>query len=169
MVKLVFRVYIFYFCGYFFINTPGVAGALWGINQLSHPLWKYLQNTFTPKPLELGSWHFERRFTLTPQLSSQPLCGTEPGPNSRQALSHQLTKEGCRMSEISPRRRQCLIITLWMIHGVPVIDHGPKIQWVAFLMFSLFQNPAAMSLKVKEHFGSLTNMWKIDFLWIWTV
>ena len=20
-------------------------------------------------------------------------------------------------------------MTLWMIHGVPVIDHGPKIQW----------------------------------------
>ena len=78
-------------------------------------------------------------------------------------------KEGCRMSEISPRRRQCLIMTLWMIHGVPVIDHGPKIEWVTFSRFSLFQNPAAMSLEVDEHFRSLTNMLKVDFLKIWTI
>ena len=73
-------------------------------------------------------------------------------------------KEGGRMSETSPRRGQCLIMILWMIHGVPVIDHGPKIQCVTFLRFSLFQNPAAMSLKVDKHFRSLTNMWKVDFL-----
>ena len=26
-------------------------------------MWKYLQDTFTPKPLELGTWNFERMFT----------------------------------------------------------------------------------------------------------
>ena len=78
-------------------------------------------------------------------------------------------KEGRRMSERSLRRRQCLIMTLWMIHGVPVVDHRPKFQWVTFSRFSLFQNLAAMSLKVDEHFRSLTTMWKVDFLWIWTV
>ena len=29
-----------------------------------------------------------------------------------------------------------------------VKDHGPTIMWVMFLMFSLFQNPVAMSLVV---------------------
>ena len=59
------------------------------------------------------------------------------------------------MSEISLRRRYCLNMTLWMIHGVPVIDHGPKIQWMTFSRFSLFQNPAAMNLEVDKHFRSL--------------
>ena len=68
------------------------------------------------------------------------------------------------MSEISLRRRQDLIMTLWMIHGVPVIDHGPEIQWGTFSRFSLFQNPAAMSLEVDEHFRALTTMRKFDFL-----
>ena len=95
------------------------------------------------------------------------------------ALSHAQTvgklsvtswrKEGPRMSEISPRRRQCLIMTLWMIHGFPGIDHGPKIQWVTFSRFCLFQNLAASSLKVDKHFRSLKNMSIVDFLWIWTV
>ena len=67
------------------------------------------------------------------------------------------------MSEISPRRRQCLIMTLWMIHGVPVIDHGTKIQWVTFLRFSLFQNPATMSLEGDKHFRSLTTCEKLIF------
>ena len=47
---------------------------------------------------------------------------------------------------------------LWMVHSVQGIDHGPKIQWVTLSLFSLFQNPAAMSLKVDKHFRSLTNM-----------
>ena len=34
-------------------------------------------------------------------------------------------------------------MTLLMIHGAPVRDHGPKIPWVMFLRFSLFQNPAS--------------------------
>ena len=38
------------------------------IHPFSHPLWKYLPNTFNPKTEELGSWHFERRFTA-PHLS----------------------------------------------------------------------------------------------------
>ena len=41
-----------------FIDTLGVAGAvlqtaLWLIKWLSHPLWKYLKNTISPKPYEL--------------------------------------------------------------------------------------------------------------------
>ena len=31
---------------------------------VSHPLWKYVQDTFTTKPEKLGSWNFERRFTF---------------------------------------------------------------------------------------------------------
>ena len=73
-------------------------------------------------------------------------------------------KEGFRMSEISARLRKFLIMILWIIHGVLVIDHGPKIQWVTFLRFSLFQNPAAMSPKFNDHFRSLKNIWKSDFL-----
>ena len=42
------------------------------INWLSNPFWKYLQNTFTPKPWELGSWHFEVRFTSP--LQSCVMC-----------------------------------------------------------------------------------------------
>ena len=41
-------------------------------------------------------------------------------------------KRGCRISEISARQRKSLIMTLWMIHGVPMLDHGPMIQWVTF-------------------------------------
>ena len=106
-------------------------------------------------------------------------CRNLPTPLHYAAMSPALTvsklsvtswrKDGRRMSEIYPRRRQCLIMTLWIIHGVLGIDHGPKIQWVTFMRFSLFQNPAAMSLQVDKHFRSLTNMWKFDFLWIWTV
>ena len=44
------------------------------------------------------------------------------------------------MSQISARQRRCVIMTLWMIHRVPVIDHGSKILWVTLLRFSLFQN-----------------------------
>ena len=35
----------------------------------THHMWKYLQNTFSTKPLKLGSWHFEWMFT-SPHLSS---------------------------------------------------------------------------------------------------
>ena len=49
-------------------------------------------------------------------------------------------------------------MTWWMILGVPVIDNGPKIWWETFSRFSLFQNPAVMSLEVDEHFRSLMNM-----------
>ena len=84
-----------------------------------------------------------------------PLHGTEPGPTVGKVSVTIWRKEGRRMSEISPRRRQFLIMTLWMIHGEPVIDHGLKIQWVMFLRFSLFQNPAAMSLKSTN----ITDQW----------
>ena len=55
------------------INRPCVARAvlqtpLLVINWVSHPLWKYLQQTFIPKPEKLGSWTFERRLTF-PHLS----------------------------------------------------------------------------------------------------
>ena len=96
-----------------------------------------------------------------PSFHTPPLRGNEPGPNSWQAFSHQMKKEVRRMSKISPRRRQCLIMPLWMIHGVPGIDHGPLIQWVTFLRFSLFQNPATMSFKVNKHFRSLMNFFLI--------
>ena len=45
--------------------------------------------------------------------------------------------------------------------------NNPHCWTIAFL--SLFQSPAAISLKVDAHFRSLTNMWKVDFLWAWTV
>ena len=51
-----------------------------------------------------------------------------------------------------------------IIHGVPVIDPGPKIQWMTFSRFSLFQYPAVMTLEVDKHFKSLTNTSKVDFL-----
>ena len=42
------------------------------IHSLTHsasdPLWKYLKNLITPKPLKLGTWNFETMFT-TPCLS----------------------------------------------------------------------------------------------------
>ena len=60
---------------------PGEAGAVlqtqlsltdWSSQSVSHPLWKYLQNTVSSKPWELGSWNFERMFT--PQHVSQVTC-----------------------------------------------------------------------------------------------
>ena len=64
----------------FIFNRPGVARAVLQIplsftDSLTHwltdALWKYLQNTFSPKPWELQSWHFERMIT-----SSQLSCVT---------------------------------------------------------------------------------------------
>ena len=58
-------------------NRPVVAGFVlqtplllidWLNSSLSDGLWKYLQNTFSLKPEELGSWKFERRLT-SPYLS----------------------------------------------------------------------------------------------------
>ena len=37
----------------------------WLIKWITHPLWKYLQNTFTPKLLELGTLNFEKMFTIS--------------------------------------------------------------------------------------------------------
>ena len=52
-------------------------------------------------------------------------------------------------------------MTLWMIHGVPVKDDGPKIPWVTVLRFFLFQNLAAMSLKVEVYSRLLLSMLKV--------
>ena len=58
------------------LNRPGIANTSVissFIHWLRHwPDWSFikcLQNTFNPKPSELESWHFERRFTC-PYLSS---------------------------------------------------------------------------------------------------
>ena len=95
---------------------------------------------------------------------SPALCGCEHGQTVGKLSFTSWRKEGPRMSEICWRRKACLIITLWMIHGAPLKDQGPKITWVTFLRFSLFQNPAAMSLKVDEYLRLLSNMWKVNFL-----
>ena len=86
-----------------------------------------------------------------------PLCGTEHGPTvgTSQWPVEEKRVAGCLQGGDS--------VLSWL-YGVPVIYHGPKTPMMTFLRFSLFQNPAAMSLKVDEHFRSLTNMWKVDFL-----
>ena len=96
------------------------------------------------------------------------ICTSHPSISRHWARPKQSTSSQSPVEEVRvagcTRQRQCLIMTLWMVHGVPVIDNGPKIQWVTFLRFSLFQNPGAMSLEVDKHFRSLTNMWKVDLL-----
>ena len=46
----------------------------WLSHSLAHPLWIHLENTFTPKPYELESWNFKRRFTLPPCHASCVVC-----------------------------------------------------------------------------------------------
>ena len=67
----------------FFINRHGVAGSvlqspslliLQLIQSVSHPFPPNLQYIITPKPWELGSWRFERIFTLTTCQMSGVKC-----------------------------------------------------------------------------------------------
>ena len=53
---------------------------------------------------------------------------------------------------------------LMMVNGALVKYYGPNITWVTFMRFSLFQNPAEMSLKVDKYLRLLANIEKINFL-----
>ena len=87
----------------------------------------------------------------SPHLIPLTICQlAQPGitrqwawPNSRQAVSHQLKKRGSQdVRDILTKERVSdhdFMNDPWR----PVRDHGPKIPWVMFLRFSLFQNPAS--------------------------
>ena len=100
---------------------------------------------------------------------SIPLRGTEPCPNSRLALSHQLKKRWSQdvrnISKTETGSYHDSMDDPWCPS-----DRSWTKDWVGdvFEVLSISE-PATMSLEVDEHFRSLTNMWTVDLLWIWTV
>ena len=75
-------------------DRPGVAGAVLKTAlclTLSHPLWKYLQNTVSQKPLELGTLNFRE---CSPNQVACVKCHISH-------VTHQVSRVRCQVSNVN--------------------------------------------------------------------